>query len=92
MMKARLGFKVVSWSVQTETDLFLSHITKYKRIHDFFQVPEPSHQTVFLAGKRKYFFIFQSNKERDMRQLNTLPVGELIPTKPAFPLLNFLLS
>ena len=33
----------------------------------------------------KYFFIFQSNKERDMRQLNTLPVGELIPAKPALP-------
>ena len=33
----------------------------------------------------KYFFIFQSIKERDMRQLNTLPVGELIPAKPAFP-------
>ena len=31
------------------------------------------------------FLYFQSNKERDMRQLITLPMGELIPAKPALP-------
>ena len=41
--------------------------------------------THLLTHRGKYFFIFQSNKERDMRQLNTLPVGELIPAKPALP-------
>ena len=36
------------------------------------------------VGEGKHFF---SNKERNMRQLSsTLPVGELIPAKPALPL------
>ena len=38
-----------------------------------------------LLTDEKVFLYFQSNKERDMRQLITLPMGELIPAKPALP-------
>ena len=38
-----------------------------------------------VISRGKYFFIFKSNKERNTIELNTLPLGELIPAKPAVP-------
>ena len=41
--------------------------------------------SLFIAAGGEAFLYFQSNKERDMRQLITLPMGELIPAKQALP-------